>query len=396
VRDALARTAVGAVMRRGVRHGRIEVVEGGRRRGFGPAGADLRATVTVHDPAAWRGPLHGSVGLGEGYIDGLWETDDLVALIRIAARELRDLDGIRGAIARPRGLLHRMRGLVPENTRTGARKNISAHYDLGNDLFASFLDERMMYSCAYFPSPDASLEEAQVAKLDRICRQLRLGPDDHLLEIGTGWGGLALYAAREHGCRVTTTTISQQQHELASRRVREAGLGDRVTVLLQDYRDLRGRYDRLVSVEMIEAVGWQYFDDFFRRCDQLLTPDGAMLLQAITIDDEIYEAEKGARSFANTHVFPGGCLPSKEKIADCVDRVTSMREVWLDDITAHYPPTLAAWRRRFLEAWERLRPHGYDERFRRLWDFYLASSEAGFREQRIGDVQALFAKPGWQ
>ena len=396
MRDALARTAVGAVMRRGVRHGRIEVVEGGRRRGFGPAGADLRATVTVHDPAAWRGPLHGSVGLGEGYIDGLWETDDLVALIRIAARELRDLDGIRGAIARPRGLLHRMRGLVPENTRTGARKNISAHYDLGNDLFASFLDERMMYSCAYFPSPDASLEEAQVAKLDRICRQLRLGPDDHLLEIGTGWGGLALYAAREHGCRVTTTTISQQQHELASRRVREAGLGDRVTVLLQDYRDLRGRYDRLVSVEMIEAVGWQYFDDFFRRCDQLLTPDGAMLLQAITIDDEIYEAEKGARSFANTHVFPGGCLPSKEKIADCVDRVTSMREVWLDDITAHYPPTLAAWRRRFLEAWERLRPHGYDERFRRLWDFYLASSEAGFREQRIGDVQALFAKPGWQ
>ncbi len=396
MRDALARTAVGAVMRHGVRHGRIEVVEGGRQRGFGPAAADLRATVTVHDPAAWRGPLHGSIGLGEGYVDGLWETDDLVALIRIAARELRDLDGVRGAIARPRGLLHRMRGLVPENTRTGARKNISAHYDLGNDLFASFLDERMMYSCAYFPRPDASLEEAQVAKLDRICRQLRLRPDHHLLEIGTGWGGLALYAAREHGCRVTTTTISHQQHELASRRVREAGLEDRVTVLLQDYRDLRGRYDRLVSVEMIEAVGWQYFDEFFRRCDQLLTPEGAMLLQAITIEDGIYEIEKGARSFANTHVFPGGCLPSKAKIADCVSRVTSMREVWLDDITAHYPPTLAAWRRRFLEAWERLRPGGYDERFRRLWDFYLSSSEAGFRERRIADVQLLLAKPGWQ
>ena len=166
-------------------------------------------------------------------------------------------------------------------------------------------------------------------------------------------------------------------------------------MLLEDYRDLRGSYDRLVSVEMIEAVGWQYFDDFFRRCDQLLTPDGLMLLQAITIDDSIYEAEKGARSFANTHVFPGGCLPSKEAIADCVARVTSMREVWLDDITAHYPPTLAAWRERFLGAWERLRPSGYDERFRRLWDFYLSSSEAGFRERRIGDVQALFAKPGW-
>jgi cyclopropane-fatty-acyl-phospholipid synthase len=395
VRDALARSAVSTVMSRGVRSGRIQVAEGGRMRSFGPADAELRATVTINDPTAWRGPLRGSVGLGEGYVDGLWETDDLVALIRIAARELRDLDGLRGAVARPRGLLHRVRRLVPENTRTGARQNISAHYDLGNDLFASFLDERMMYSCAYFPRPGASLEEAQVAKLDRICDQLRLDRDSHLLEIGTGWGGLAVHAAREHSCRVTTTTISRQQHELASRRVREAGLEDRVTVLLEDYRDLRGRYDRLVSVEMIEAVGWQYFDDFFRRCDQLLAPDGLMLLQAITIDDDMYEAEKAARSFANTHVFPGGCLPSKAAIADCVSRVTSMRQVWLDDITAHYPPTLAAWRERFLGAWDRLRPHGYDERFRRLWDFYLSSSEAGFRERRIGDVQALFAKPGW-
>jgi cyclopropane-fatty-acyl-phospholipid synthase len=375
--------------------GRIEVIEGGRKRSFGPAGADLSATVTVRDPAAWRGPLHGSVGLGEGYVDGLWETDDLVSLIRIAARELRDLDGLRGAIAKPRGLLHRLRHLVPENTRRGARQNISAHYDLGNDLFASFLDERMMYSCAYFPRDGASLEEAQLAKLDRICERLRLGPDNHLLEIGTGWGGLAVHAARERGCRVTTTTISRRQHELACRRVREAGLEGRVTVLLEDYRDLRGHYDRLVSIEMIEAVGWQYFDDFFRRCDELLAPDGLMLLQAITIDDGIYEAEKAARSFANTHVFPGGCLPSTAKIADCLNRVTSMRQVWADDITAHYPPTLAAWRKRFLGAWERLRPRGYDERFRRLWDFYLCSSEAGFRERRIGDIQALFAKPGW-
>jgi len=394
--DALARSAVSAVMRRGVRHGRIEVIEGGRRHCFGPPEADLHAAVTINDPAAWRGPLRGSVGLGEGYVDGLWETDDLVALIRIAARELRDLDGLRGAVARPRGALHRLRRLVPENTRAGSRANITAHYDLGNDLFSAFLDERMMYSCAYFPSASASLEEAQLAKLERICSRLRLGPDTHLLEIGSGWGGLAVHAAREHGCRVTTTTISRRQHELAARRVREAGLDNRVTVLLEDYRDLRGRYDRLVSVEMIEAVGWQYFDEFFDRCDRLLAADGAMLLQAITIDDEIYEAEKGARSFANTHVFPGGCLPSRQTIADCVARVTSMRQVWLDDITAHYPPTLAAWRERFLAAWERLRPRGYDERFRRLWDFYLSSSEAGFRERRIGDVQMLFAKPGWR
>lgn len=392
MRDALARTAVIQALRR-VRAGRIEVVENGRRRAFGPADAELRATVTIHDPAAWRGPLRGSVGLGETYVDGLWETDDLVSLIRIAARELDGLDGLRGAVAGARGLLHRARRLVPENTRAGARQNISAHYDLGNDLFAAFLDERMMYSCAYFPRAGASLEEAQLAKLERICSQLRLGPDNHLLEIGAGWGGLAVHAAREHSCRVTTTTISREQHELARQRVREAGLEDRVTVLLEDYRDLRGTYDRLVSVEMIEAVGWQYFDDFFRRCDELLAPDGLMLLQAITIDDDIFEVEKGARSFANTHVFPGGCLPSNGLIADCLARVTSMRQVWADDITAHYPLTLVAWRERFLGAWDRLRSRGYDERFRRLWTFYLSSSEAGFRERRIGDVQALFAKP---
>jgi len=393
MRDAVARAGVGTVLGR-VRSGRVDVVEDGRERSFGPPDAELTATVRINDPAAWRDPLRGSIGLGEGYVDGRWETDDLVSLIRIAARELRQMDGLRGAIARPRGLWHRVRRLVPENTRAGARHNISAHYDLGNDLFAAFLDERMMYSCAYFPDAAASLEQAQLAKLDRICDRLRLGPDNHLLEIGTGWGGMAIHAARRTGCRVTTTTISREQYELARRRVREAGLEDQVTVLLQDYRDLGGRYDRLVSVEMIEAVGWQYFDDYFRRCDQLLDDDGLMLLQAITIDDRIYGVEKAARSFANTHVFPGGCLPSEGLIAGCLERVTSMRQVWLDDITAHYPPTLAEWRRRFFAAWERLRSRGYDERFRRLWDFYLSSSEAGFRERRIGDVQALFAKPG--
>jgi cyclopropane-fatty-acyl-phospholipid synthase len=392
ISDTLARTGVGIVLGR-VRSGRIELVEGSRERSFGPPDSQLRTTVTINDPTAWRGPLHGSVGLGETYVDGLWETDDLVSLIRIAARELRELDGLRGLVARPRGLWHRIRRLVPENTRSGARRNVSAHYDLGNDLFAAFLDERMMYSCAYFPDRATSLDEAQLAKLDRICERLQLGPDNHLLEIGAGWGGMAIHAARRSGCRVTTTTISREQFELARRRVREAGIEDQVTVLLQDYRDLDGRFDRLVSVEMIEAVGWQYFDEYFRRCDQLLTVDGLMLLQAITIDDRIYAIEKAAKSFANTHVFPGGCLPSLGLISSCLDRVTSMKQVWVDDITAHYPPTLAAWRERFFAAWERLRDHGYDERFKRLWDFYLSSSEAGFRERRIGDVQALFAKP---
>jgi cyclopropane-fatty-acyl-phospholipid synthase len=396
MRDALARAGVGQVLGH-LRSGEIVVEEGDRRRSFGDPAVGLKATVRINDPAAWRGPLRGSIGLGESYMDGSWETDDLVPLIRIAARELRDLEGLRGLVARPRGLWHKLRGLVPENTRTGARANISAHYDLGNDLFSAFLDPTMMYSCALWPRPEATLEEAQLAKLDRICDRLQLGPENHLLEIGSGWGGMAIHAAKRSGCRVTTTTISREQFELASARVRSEGLEDQVTILLEDYRDLEGRYDRLVSVEMIEAVGWQYFDDYFRHCDELLTDDGLMLLQAITIDDRIYEAEKAARSFANTHVFPGGCLPSRRQIASCLERVTSMREVWIDDITDHYPPTLALWRERFFVAWEKLRQGGgYDERFRRLWDFYLSSSEAGFREHRIGDVQLLFAKPGAQ
>ncbi len=376
-----------------VRSGRIEIVEAGRRRCFGPDGAELRATVTIRDPAAWRGPLRGSIGLGEAYLEGLWETDDLVALLRIAAREVSARSRLRRAIHRLRGFLHRLRRLVPENSRRGARENIAAHYDLGNDLFSAFLDQRMMYSCAQFRRAGASLEQAQLAKLERICAKLELGPDDHLLEIGTGWGGLAVHAAREHGCRVTTTTISSEQHRLARERVREAGLDDRVTVLFEDYRDLRGSYDKLVSIEMIEAVGWQHFDEFFQRCDALLAPGGLMFLQAITIDDDLYEAEKASRSFANTHVFPGGCLPSKGTIASCLARVTSLRQIWFEDITADYPPTLAAWRQRFLAAWDRLRTQGYDEHFRRFWVFYLTLSEAGFREGRIGDVQTLLAKP---
>ena len=394
-RDRLARAAARAVLAR-VTAGRIEVRERGRVRCYGSADAELRATVEVHDPAAWAALMHGSAGLGAAYADELWSTDDLVSLMRIAARELRGLDGVRGAVARPRAALHRLARVVPENTRAGSRENISAHYDLGNDLFEAFLDPSLTYSCAWFGEEGADLERAQRAKLERICAQLRLGPDVHLLEIGTGWGGLAIHAAREHDCRVTTTTISRRQHQLALRRVAEAGLADRVTVLLEDYRDLGGRYDRLVSIEMIEAVGWQYFDAYFERCSRLLAPDGLMLLQAITIDDRLYEVEKAARSFANTHIFPGGCLPSAGVIAECIARSTDMRGVWMEDITAHYPPTLAAWRERFLAAWPRLRKAGYDERFRRLWVYYLSSSEAGFRERRLGDLQILFAKPDWR
>jgi cyclopropane-fatty-acyl-phospholipid synthase len=284
---------------------------------------------------------------------------------------------------------------LERNTPARSRKQIAAHYDLGNDLFRLMLDETMMYSCAFFESDHATLHEAQLAKLDRICRKLDLGPDDHVLEIGTGWGGFAIHAAGNYGCRVTTTTISAEQLALARRRVVAAGLEDRVTLLLEDYRDLAGSYDKLVSIEMIEAVGWQYFEKFFERCGALLAPHGAMLLQSITIDDRAYEVEKATRSFANTHIFPGGCLPSVEVIARSVARASDLRTVDLEDITSHYVQTLRCWRESFLAQLDRVRALGYDGRFQRMWELYLAYCEGGFDSRRIGTVQLMLAKPGY-
>jgi cyclopropane-fatty-acyl-phospholipid synthase len=251
----------------------------------------------------------------------------------------------------------------------------------------------MQYSCARFDDSQASLDDAQLAKLERICDGLQLGPDDHLLEIGTGWGGLAIHAAATRGCRVTTTTISREQHAYATERVHEAGLAEQVEVLFTDYRDLRGTYDKLVSIEMIEAVGWQYFDTFFDKCAALVRPGGIFFLQAIVIEDGAYELEKASRSFANTHVFPGGCLPSEALIRQ-LGTASSIPVRAVDDITPSYARTLELWRERFNDAFPRLRARGYDDRFARLWNFYLASSEAGFRERRIRDLQIVLAKAG--
>jgi cyclopropane-fatty-acyl-phospholipid synthase len=389
--EALARRFfLGALSR--IRGGRLELAEGGRQLAFGAPGSELSARVEIRDPRAYRWALRGSTGLGEGYVDRLWSTDDLVALIRICCRNLPPWDRWRRRLHPLVSPLQRALELVPRNTRAGAAANISAHYDLGNELFESFLDRRLIYSCAYFPEPDASLDEAQLAKLERICERLELGPEDHLLEIGTGWGGLAIHAAGTRGCRVTTTTISREQHAYAVERVREAGLDDRVELLLHDYRDLSGSYDKLVSIEMIEAVGWQYFDAFFAKCAELLAPGGAMFLQAIAIQDDLYEVEKAARSFSNKHIFPGGCLPSLDLITR-LGTANGLRIDWAEEISAHYARTLAHWRERFNDAWPALRPRGYDERFKRLWNFYLASSEGGFRERRIRDVQLLLARP---
>jgi cyclopropane-fatty-acyl-phospholipid synthase len=392
IEGAARRLALGALSR--LRSGRLDLIEpDGRQLRFGEANADLAATIEVHSPGFYRAMLGGSVGLGEAYRDGIWDCQDLVALLRIAARNMGTLDRWRRRFHPVLTPLQRTLWRVPRNSRRAARRHISAHYDLGNDLFALYLDESMMYSSAVFPTPDATLAEAQEHRLERICRALELGCDDHLLEIGTGWGAMAAYAASRYGCRVTTATISEEQRAGALRRIQDAGVEDRVTVLLDDYRDLRGRYSKLVSLEMIEAVGWQYFDAFFRRCSELLEPDGLLFLQAIVIDDRLYEVEKAARSFSNMLIFPGGCLPSVEVIERSISRETDMSMVWLEEIGAHYARTLEMWRERFVANTDLAAELGYDERFRRLWTLWLAMSEAGFRERRLRDVQVLFAKP---
>jgi cyclopropane-fatty-acyl-phospholipid synthase len=396
--SALARGAVHAVLAR-IRSGRVELRETRSRKmkRFGPDDAPLRAAVEVHDPRFYDAvALRRSVGLGETYAEGLWDSPDLVDLLRIGAKELFRLDPARRRLAPLARPIHRLALLPLLNTRRGARRNIAAHYDLGNEMFETFLDtESMMYSSACFEHEGQSLEGAQRNKLERICGALGLGPEDHLLEIGTGWGGLAVHAARERGCRVTTTTISREQREYAESRVRAAGLEGLVTVLGADYRTLEGRFDKLASIEMIEAVGWEYFDLFFRRCAELLEPDGLVFLQAICIDDRAYEAEKSTRSFANQLIFPGGCLPSVERIHRSLASDTDMRDVWLEDISPSYALTLRAWRERFNASSARLEELGYDRRFRRLWELYFAISEAGFREARLSDVQMLCAKREW-
>jgi len=279
---------------------------------------------------------------------------------------------------------------------TRSRDNISAHYDLGNDFFSLFLDPTMMYSSAIFEDVDRGLDEAAVAKLDEICHQLELSPGDHLLEIGTGWGGMAIHAAKHYGCRVTTTTISQEQYDYACAAVKREGVADRVTLLLQDYRSLEGQYDKLVSIEMIEAVGHEFYREYFQRCSALLKPTGKMVIQAITMADQRYEQARDSVDFIKRYIFPGGCLPSVAVIADHLARDTDMQMVHLRDITQDYAVTLAHWRSRFMDKLEAVKAMGFDDNFIRMWDYYLCYCEGGFRERIISTVQLAFAKPGYR
>ena len=391
----LARTLLRLQMRR-IRHGRLRLIDGACDETFGrvtPEGP-FDVTIRVRNPRFYSDAVFaGTVGAGGAYIDGHWQFDDLTARVRLMVvnRDLmNEVDAGWSRLTAPlRALAHRLN----RNDKAGSRRNIAAHYDLGNRFFGLFLDETMAYSCAIFPRPDATLFEASTAKFDAACSNLALAPGQHLLEIGTGWGGLAIHAARHYGCRVTTTTISREQYDFAKERIERAGLADRITLLLEDYRDLRGDYDALVSIEMIEAVGHDFLDTYFRKCGGLLKPTGAMLLQAITICDQFYDEAVRQVDFIKRFIFPGSFIPSIQAMQNSLARVTDLKLFHLEDIGPHYARTLKMWRERFLARVAEVRALGYPESFVRMWEFYLCYCEGGFAERQLGDVQMLLTKP---
>ena len=353
--------------------------------------------IDVHSPGFYRAlAANGSVGAAESYMDGEWDCADLVGLVQLLVRNRDLLDGMEQGLARFCGLAMRGWNALRRNTRDGARRNIAAHYDLGNPFFRLFLSDDLMYSSALYAGDDDSLDIASTRKLDRICDKLRLGPNDSVVEIGTGWGGFAVHAAATRGCKVTTTTISREQHALACQRVAEAGLQERVTVLLSDYRDLQGDYDKLVSIEMVEAIGPQYLGTYFATLGRLLKPDGLALVQAITIEDHRYEQALRTVDFIKRHVFPGSFIPSIAAMLDAKSRHTDLALVHMEDFGPSYARTLHDWRLRFLDRRDEARAQGFDERFLRMWTFYLAYCEGGFRERSIGVAHLLMAKPGYR
>ena len=378
-----------------LQHGFLVMTENGHTVGeFGDPNAAFQARVDVHRSRMYRRFLfNGDIGAGESYIDGDWSSPDLVAVIRLFAQNLDAMDSIAKRFGWLTWPLQKLMFLARRNSKRNAKQNILSHYDLGNELYSRFLDPLMQYSSAVYPRFDATLEEAQQHKLKRLCDMLDIQPGDSVLEIGTGWGGLAIYMAQHYDCHVTTTTISDAQLAYAKAKVERLGLSDRITLLNQDYRELQGQYDKLISVEMIEAVGKAYLPSFFKQCNQLLTPNGRMVLQAITIADQRIQRYNRDVDFIQQHVFPGGYLPSNELIAKLTCKHTDMVIRKVDDIGLDYARTLADWRHAFRSRAHELQTLGYDERFARFWKYYLCYCEGGFTERRVSAVQMTLCKP---
>lgn len=382
-----------------LKQGCLRIHENGECYSFGQAAdkTDLVADVYLHHSQLFSAMVFGgSVGAAESYMLGHWSSPNLTAVMRLFARNIDTLDAIDSEQSFLNKGLLKIFHWFNRNTYAGSRKNISAHYDLGNEFFKLFLDNSMMYSAAIYPQPEASLAQAAEFKLQRVCEKLQLHAGDHLLEIGTGWGGLAIYAAKNYGCRVTTTTISRQQYEYSLERIKEVGLDDKITVLFDDYRELKGEYTKLVSIEMIEAVGHEHYAQYFSICSQLLVPNGLMLLQAITIKDQRYEQARRTVDFIQRYIFPGGSLPSVAVIADSIKCNTKLNIIHLEDIGEHYAQTLKHWRESFMDRLEEVRVQGFDEHFIRMWEFYFCYCEGGFAERSIGTAQVLLAKPDYR
>lgn len=377
----------------GITDGQITVNHAGQSKTYGTQDTGtLYASVEVLDNQFFqRVAFGGELGAAESYLRSDWNCDDLTSLFRILIRNIQSTDHFSGGVQWVSEVVERIGHWLSRNTKTGSQRNIHAHYDLGNDFFSLFLDPTMTYSSGIFPSSESSMEEGSIFKIDRICRLLNLGPEDHVLEIGTGWGSFAMHAAQHYGCRITSTTISREQHEFAMDRIRHAGLDHQVELLLCDYRELEGHYDKLASIEMIEAVGHRFLDTYFTKCSSLLKPNGLMALQAITMNEQRYQLYVNSVDFIQKYIFPGGCLPSVNTINNSVGRVTDMRPVQLDDFAEHYAKTLSYWRDRFYTVKDDVLSR-FDERFFRTWDYYFCYCEAAFLERYCGVCQFLFAK----
>jgi cyclopropane-fatty-acyl-phospholipid synthase len=392
----LAKTLLLGQLRK-IRHGRLRLIDADGGESFGHLSSECTfdVAIRVRHPRFYSDAVFGgTTGAGEAFMHGAWDCDNLTDLVRLMVVNRDLMNDVDSGWSRLSAPLFQLAHRLNRNTAAGSRRNIAAHYDLGNEFFQLFLDETMAYSCGIFPRAGASLLEASTAKFDAACSKLNLKPGQRLLEIGTGWGGLALHAARHYGCHVTTTTISREQYELAAEKVAQAGLSDRITLLLEDYRELKGQYDALVSIEMIEAVGHQYLDTYFARCSGLLKPCGAMLLQSITIRDQLYEQAKRSVDFIKRFIFPGSFIPSVQALTDSIARCTDMKLTHLEDIGPHYARTLKLWRQRLMARHSEVRALGYPESFIRMWDYYLCYCEGGFEERQLGDVQMLLTKPG--
>jgi cyclopropane-fatty-acyl-phospholipid synthase len=376
--------------------GQVKVIDSLGEQQFGSAEscAELNVEIQVVDQRFYSDiAFGGTVAAGEAYMQGYWVCNNLTGLVRIMLRNRQVMDQVEGGFSLFKAPLLRLIHWLNRNSQAGSRRNIEAHYDLGNDMFKLFLDPTMMYSCAYYADDKTTLNDAAKAKLKRICDKLQLSESDHVVEIGTGWGGFAIYAASHYGCKVTTTTISKQQFDVAQQRVQAAGLEDRVTLLMEDYRDLQGSYDKLVSIEMIEAVGPQYLDTYFAKCSSLLKPDGIMLIQAITIQDQFYDQAIKSVDFIQRYIFPGGFIPSVTAISNAVKKSTDIRLFQMEDIGPHYATTLRDWRQRFFDNIDQVKALGYSDQFIAMWEFYLCYCEGGFLERTLGTSHMVFTKP---